>query len=76
MSATNKTTFYDLPIFLGSDVPSWLTDFNGAMQKIDAAIKDVSDRISAINIPDAIVTADGNGVTATEYDKLKVNGGK
>ena len=38
MSATNKTTNYSLPIFVGSDVPSWLTDFNGAMQLIDTAI--------------------------------------
>lgn len=38
MSATNKTTNYSLPIFIGSDVPSWLTDFNGAMQLIDTAI--------------------------------------
>ena len=38
MSSTNKTTNYSLPIFIGSDVPSWLTDFNGAMQLIDTAI--------------------------------------
>lgn len=38
MSATNKTTNYSLPIFVGSDVPSWLTDFNNAMQLIDTAI--------------------------------------
>lgn len=33
MSATNTTTNYKLPIFMGTDIPSWLTDFNGAMQK-------------------------------------------
>lgn len=38
MSATNKTTNYNLPIFIGTDVPSWLTDFNNAMQLIDTAI--------------------------------------
>lgn len=38
MSATNKTAIYELPIFLGTDVPSWLTDWNGAMGIIDNAI--------------------------------------
>lgn len=42
MSATQKTTNYQLPIFVGTDIPSWLTDFNGAMNKIDAAIKGAS----------------------------------
>lgn len=35
MSATNKTTYLDLPQFIGTDAPSWLGDFNGAMEKID-----------------------------------------
>lgn len=39
MSATQKTTNYQLPIFVGTDIPSWLTDFNLAMNKIDVAIK-------------------------------------
>lgn len=38
MSATNKTTHYELPVFLGSDKPAWLVDWNGAMAAIDAAI--------------------------------------
>lgn len=42
MSATQKTTNYQLPIFVGTDIPSWLTDFNSAMEKIDTAIKDAS----------------------------------
>ena len=50
MSATNKTTNYSLPIFVGSDVPSWLTDFNGAMQLIDTAI---SNALAVANKADA-----------------------
>ena len=42
MSATQTTTNYQLPIFVGSDIPSWLTDFNGAMNKINEAIKGAS----------------------------------
>lgn len=52
MSATNTTTTYQLPIFVGSDVPSWLTDWNGAMTDIDTAIAA------------AKTTADGAALTA------------
>lgn len=38
MSATNSTTHYNLPSFLGSDKPAWLVDWNGAMATIDSAI--------------------------------------
>ena len=41
MSATNSTTNYALPIFIGTDKPAWLVDWNGAMTDIDAAIKGV-----------------------------------
>ena len=42
MSATNKTTYLDLPQFIGTDVPSWLGDFNGAMEKIDTGYNNVN----------------------------------
>ena len=38
MSATNSTTHYSLPSFLGSDKPAWLVDWTGAMATIDSAI--------------------------------------
>lgn len=38
MSATNKTTNYELPLFVDNDQPTWLGDFNGAMNKIDATM--------------------------------------
>ena len=38
MSATNKTTNIELPLFIGSDVPSWLGDWNEAMTTIDSQI--------------------------------------
>lgn len=41
MSATNKTTYLELPQFIGTDVPSWLGDFNGAMEKIDTSYNNV-----------------------------------
>lgn len=44
MSATNSTTNYELPIYVASDTPKYLTDFNQAMTKIDTAIKGVDDK--------------------------------
>ena len=38
MSHTNQTAHYNLPQFLGTDVPGWLTDVNGAMLALDNAI--------------------------------------
>lgn len=42
MSATNSTTNYNLPVFIGTDKPAWLTDWNGAMNTIDSTIASVS----------------------------------
>lgn len=39
MSHTNSTTNYNLPQFIGTDKPTWLTDVNGAMSAIDAQMK-------------------------------------
>lgn len=41
MSATNSTPNIGLPLFIGSDKPAWLVDFNGAMTTIDTAIANV-----------------------------------
>lgn len=38
MSATNKTTNVELPLFIGTDTPSWLGDWNDAMTTIDSQI--------------------------------------
>lgn len=42
MSATGSTTNYKLPQFEENDIPSWLTDFNDAMKKIDTAIHNIA----------------------------------
>ena len=49
MAHTNSTPNYNLPQFLGSDKPAWLTDINQAMSDIDTAIaaaKTVADSAS------------------------------
>ena len=43
MSSTNKTTNYKLSQYIGTDKPTYLGDYNGDMNKIDAAIKAVKD---------------------------------
>ncbi len=48
MSATNQTSNYELPLFIGTDKPSWLGDFNGAMNAIDTAIKGRADDIGSL----------------------------
>ena len=41
MGATNHTTNYNLSQFIGTDKPTWLTDYNGDMEKIDTALKGI-----------------------------------
>lgn len=41
MSATNNTTNFNLPLFIGTDKPSWLTDWNGALTTIDTKLQEV-----------------------------------
>ena len=54
MSATNSTVNYHFPIFIGTDIPSWLVDWNNAMTDIDSAI---AAALLAGNTAEADVTA-------------------
>lgn len=47
MTATNKTTNYELSQFVGSDRPTWLGDYNADMAKIDAQMKRNADDIAS-----------------------------
>ena len=47
MSATNATTNYSFPLFIGTDKPAWLVDWNGAMTSIDSTIKGVDTDVQA-----------------------------
>lgn len=42
MASTNKTSGYSLSQFIGSDIPSWLGDYNGDMLKIDTALTSIN----------------------------------
>lgn len=62
MSSTNKTTYLQLPIFIGTDTPSWLGDWNTAMNAIDAGVNNANNAASnAKNAADSAESkADGN----------------
>lgn len=42
MAATNKTEHYELPLFVSSDIPTWLGDWNTTMGDIDEALYTLS----------------------------------
>jgi hypothetical protein len=44
MSSTNKTNYYDLSQYIGTDKPTYLGDYNSDMSKIDAGIHGVEDK--------------------------------
>ena len=55
MSHTNTTPNFNLPQFVGTDKPAWLTDINQAFSNIDTAIKSAKDNAD---------TAGGSATTA------------
>lgn len=71
MSATNHTPNYSLPQFIGTDVPTWLVDVNGAFSSIDTAIKNAADAAGTVA---GDVTSLGNRVTAVENGLTTTNG--
>ena len=63
MSSTNKTTNYNLSQFVGTDVPSYLGDYNGDMSKIDKAIGDVANSQGSVEQSVVGLTADVQGLS-------------
>lgn len=47
MAYSNTTPNYDLPQYVGTDIPNPLTDFNGAMSTIDSTMKEIADGVGA-----------------------------
>ena len=77
MSHTNSTTNYNLPQFISTDKPAWLTDVNDAMTAIDtgiAAAKSVADGNTAA-LADKVDKVAGKGLSENDYttaDKTKL----
>lgn len=75
MASTNKTTNYELSQFLGTDKPSWLSDYNSDMSKIDARMKTNADGVtSATGIGNANTTAIGTLASLTTDEKTNLVG--
>lgn len=49
MSSTNKTTYYDLSQYIGTDKPTYLGDYNSDMSKIDAGIHGAVETATSAN---------------------------
>lgn len=49
MTATSHTKNYNLSQFVGTDRPTWLTDYNGDMAKIDSQLKRNADDIASVS---------------------------
>lgn len=58
MSATNHTTNYELPVFIGTDKPAWLVDWNGAMNAIDTAIKQAETKADTAGVDIGSIQSD------------------
>lgn len=65
MSSTNKTTNYELPIFVSSDSPKWLVDWNGAMNAIDSAIYQAKQLAETAGASASAVAADLASLAST-----------
>lgn len=57
VNASNGTDNYGLPIFIATDKPAWLLDWNGAMVAIDSLLKQIDSKAS---------------ISETELDALKI----
>ena len=72
MAHTNSTPNYNLPQFVTTDKPAWLTDINGAFSAIDTGIdaaKDTADT-AATNASEALTTATtASGAATTAGNK-------
>lgn len=61
MSSTNKTTHYELSQYIGTDKPTYLSDYNDDMLKIDTGIHDAASDAST-----ALTTANSAASTAAD----------
>lgn len=65
MSSTNKTTNYDLSQYIGSDKPTYLSDYNGDMYKIDAQMKVNADNVATAISSASTATSTANTAVST-----------
>lgn len=76
MSSTNKTNYYKLSQYIGTDKPTYLGDYNSDMSKIDVGIHEVQETATTANqiagSAEAKVTALSPNVEALQNDMAGV----
>ena len=69
MASTNKTTNYELSQYVGTDKPTYLTDYNQDMSKIDAGIhaakSEADTNASSIGTLSSLTTTAKNNLVAS-----------
>ena len=65
MASTNHTTNYNLSQYIGSDKPTYLQDYNGDMQKIDAQMKTNADNVATAISGVESATSTANSAVST-----------
>ena len=65
MSHTNSTSHYSLPQFVGSDIPTWLGDFNSAMTAIDNGINSAATTAGSASTTAAQASTDAAAAQAS-----------
>lgn len=65
MASTNHTTNYNLSQYIGGDKPTYLGDYNGDMQKIDAQMKTNADNIATAISGVESATSTANSAVST-----------
>ena len=68
MASTNKTSNLELSQFIATDTPTWLVDYNGDMEKIDAGVsrvKELAETAStqAVGVANGLQTTNQNVTT-------------
>lgn len=71
MASTNKTTHYDLSQYVGSDKPTYLTDYNNDMSAIDTGIYNAQTKADSAYSSAGI--ADGKADTALQNAGTALN---
>lgn len=70
MASTNKTTNYELSQYIGTDKPTYLSDYNGDMYKIDAQMKVNADNVATAISSASTATSTANTANSTASSAL------
>lgn len=64
MASTNKTANYELSQYVGTDKPTYLSDYNSDMSKIDTGIHDAQEKANEIGTLTNLLTDNKNNIVS------------